>query len=110
MHSISSNPAGDLEKQQQDKAQEKQSESVVHESAKEVNHLTIVVCNGDSSGARETVELAQIYGPAAEREESPKKVCLSRNSSSHEQCRSAPLPFFLLRRFHECKLMYYKSS
>lgn len=87
MHSISSNPAGDLEKQQQDKAQEKQSESVVHESAKEVNHLTIVVCNGDSSGARETVELAQIYGPAAEREESPKKVCLSRNSSSHEQCR-----------------------
>ncbi|KAH0865211.1 hypothetical protein HID58_082422 [Brassica napus] len=82
MHSTSI-PAGDLEKQQ-DKAPEKQSESV-NESATEVN-LTIVVCNGDSSGAHETVEVAQIYGPA-EREESPKKVCLSRNSSSHEQCR-----------------------
>ncbi|CAF2112401.1 unnamed protein product [Brassica napus] len=81
MHSTSI-PAGDLEKQQ-DKAPEKQSESV-NESATEVN-LTIVVCNGDSSGAHETVEVAQIYGPA-EREESPKKVCLSRNSSSHEQC------------------------
>ncbi|CAN6978115.1 unnamed protein product [Brassica rapa subsp. trilocularis] len=81
MHTISI-PAGDLEKQQ-DKAPEKQSESV-NESATEVN-LTIVVCNGDSSRGPETVEVAQIFGPA-EREESPKKVCLSRNSSSHEQC------------------------
>ncbi|KAL0714636.1 hypothetical protein Bca4012_021615 [Brassica carinata] len=79
----SSIPVADLEKQQ-DKAPEKQSESV-HEPAKEVN-LTIVVCNGDSSRGHEAIELAQIYGPA-EREESPKKVCLSRNSSSHEQCR-----------------------
>ncbi|KAG2258252.1 hypothetical protein Bca52824_077546 [Brassica carinata] len=78
----SSIPVADLEKQQ-DKAPEKQSESV-HEPAKEVN-LTIVVCNGDSSRGHEAIELAQIYGPA-EREESPKKVCLSRNSSSHEQC------------------------
>lgn len=91
MHTISI-PAGDLEKQQ-DKAPEKQSESV-NESATEVN-LTIVVCNGDSSRGPETVEVAQIFGPA-EREESPKKVCLSRNSSSHEQCRSAPFSFFLL--------------
>ncbi|KAF2617672.1 hypothetical protein F2Q68_00041671 [Brassica cretica] len=82
MHSTSI-PAGDLEKQQ-DKAPEQQSESV-NESATEVN-LTIVVCNGDSSRGPETVEVAQIFGPA-EREESPKKVCLSRNSSSHEQCR-----------------------
>lgn len=85
MNSISSVPVADLEKQE-DKAQEKQSESVVHEPAKELN-LTIVVYNGDSSRAHETVELAQIYGPAEREEESPKKVCLSRNSSSHEQCR-----------------------
>lgn len=86
----SSSSAGDLE-EQQDKAPEKQSESI-NESAKEVN-LTIVVCNGDSSRSHETAELDQISVPA-EREESPKKVCLSRNASSHEQCRSAPSLFY----------------
>ncbi|ESQ44364.1 hypothetical protein EUTSA_v10006206mg [Eutrema salsugineum] len=80
MHS-SSIPACDPEKLQ-DKAPEKQSES-----AKEVN-LTIVVCNGDSSRAHETAELAQVSVPLpVEKEESPKKACLSRNASSHEQCR-----------------------
>lgn len=91
MHS-SSIPAGDLEKQQQDKSPEKQSESI-SESANEVN-LTIVVCNGDSSQAHETV--------AAESEEPPKKVCLSRNGSSHDQCRSAP-SLSLSWRFQECE-------
>lgn len=72
MHNSSSS-GGDLEKQQQqDKDAQKQSESI-SESANESKNLTIVICNGDSS--RE--ELAQI----------PKKVSLSRNASSHEQCR-----------------------
>uniref|UniRef100_A0A1J3FR13 E3 ubiquitin-protein ligase MARCH3 n=1 Tax=Noccaea caerulescens TaxID=107243 RepID=A0A1J3FR13_NOCCA len=79
MHS-SSIPAGDLEKQQ-DKAPEKQSESI-SESAEELN-LAIVVCNGDSSQAHES---ARVSVPA-ESEEPPKKVCLSRNASSHDQCR-----------------------
>ncbi|VVB05957.1 unnamed protein product [Arabis nemorensis] len=83
MHRGSSPAAGDLEKQQ-DKAPEKQSESI-NESAKEVK-LTIVVCNGDSSRSHETEELAQI-SVLAENEESPKTVCLPRNASSHEQCR-----------------------
>ncbi|CAL9237051.1 unnamed protein product [Arabidopsis halleri] len=77
MQSSSSSGGGDdLEKQQQkDKAHQKQSESI-SESANESNHLTIVVCNGDSS--REEL-VAQIP---------PKKeVSLSRNGSSHEQCR-----------------------
>lgn len=87
----SSSPAGDLENQQ-DKAPEKQSESI-NESAKEVK-LTIVVCNGDSSRSHETEELAQISVPA-ENEEVPNKVCLSRNASSHEQCRFAPSLFLL---------------
>ncbi|CAN8254366.1 unnamed protein product [Cochlearia groenlandica] len=82
MHS-SSSLADDFEKQQ-DKAPQEQSESIT-ESDKEVN-LTIVVCNGDSSQANETAELAHISVPA-ESEESPRKVCLSRNNSSHEQCR-----------------------
>lgn len=72
MHNSSSS-GGNLEKQQQqDKDAQKQSESI-SESANESKNLTIVICNGDSS--RE--ELAQI----------PKKVSLSRNASSHEQCR-----------------------
>ncbi|XP_010518172.1 PREDICTED: uncharacterized protein LOC104793511 [Camelina sativa] len=69
MHNSSSSSGGDLEKQQQqDKDAQKQSESV-----NEAQSLTIVVCNGDSSGT----EVSQIQ----------KKVSLSRNSSSHEQCR-----------------------
>ncbi|EOA29024.1 hypothetical protein CARUB_v10025278mg [Capsella rubella] len=74
MHNSSSS-GGDLEKQEQqeqDKAPQKQSESI-SESVNETKSLTIVVCNGDSSRA----ELDQIQ----------KKVSLSRNSSSHEQCR-----------------------
>lgn len=72
MHNSSSS-GDDLEKQQQqDKDAQKQSESI-SESSNESKNLTIVICNGDSS--RE--ELAQI----------PKKVSLSRNASSHEQCR-----------------------
>ncbi|CAA7060554.1 unnamed protein product [Microthlaspi erraticum] len=86
MHSISI-PVGDLEKQQQDKALEKQSEST-SETAEEVN-LTIVVCNGDSSHAHESAQVSM----AVESEESPKNACLSRNSSSHDQCRSAPSLF-----------------
>ncbi|CAH2063884.1 unnamed protein product [Thlaspi arvense] len=69
MHS-SSSPAGDPEKQQD-----------------EAVNLTIVVCNGGTSQAHESAE-------QAESEESPKKVCLSRNSSSHEQCRFAPSLLF----------------
>ena len=94
MHTTSI-PAGDLEKQQ-DKAPEKQSESV-NESATEVN-LTIVVCNGDSSGAHETVEVAQIYGQLRGKS-LPKRFACPGTPALTSSVGQLP-SLLLLRRFH----------
>lgn len=98
----SSSSSGDLENQR-DKAPQKQSEST-----KEAKNLTIVVCYGDSSRAHGTTELAQI-SVLAEKNESPKKVCLSRNGSSHEQCRFQIL-FLIFLFFLESITMSYSVS
>ncbi|XP_010553566.1 PREDICTED: E3 ubiquitin-protein ligase MARCH3 [Tarenaya hassleriana] len=85
----SSGPAAKFPAPDQDNAPAKVRDSI-RESASEVNNstpaLTIVVCNGDSSLRLEQMGAAQITLQSG-KEDSPKKGYLSRNSSSHEQCR-----------------------